>query len=195
MRVALLFLLISLPCHAARLSIGAGGGSFTGGLGDTTNKTWIGALRAAFELSPAFALEVAAFRAGHIDTVVFGSDRLELDTTLIPVTAGIRVGGRVGSWGLEPHAVAGGGVYFRSQKGRSSSSGVSVNEEAGSGRFGAFAGAGLDFPLGKVVLLGLDARFHLVDFGDEESDLGGLAQPGGRAGDYVTSTLWLSFAL
>jgi len=47
--------------------------------------------------------------------------------------------------------------------------------------------------VGERFYLGVDIRYHLVFFFDEDDDLTGLLQVGDRGGDYVTPVMTLTY--
>jgi hypothetical protein len=70
-----------------------------------------------------------------------------------------------------------------------------LNNNTSTANFGAFGGGGLEFSIYKKhIYLGIDARFHYVIWTDQNDTFSGLLQPGARSGDYVTTSVTLTYS-
>lgn len=182
------------------LGMDVGTGVFTGGLGTSNDAALNFGGRLLYFFDRTLAMEIAVHTARHTDTIRprTGGQAI-ISTSLLPITVAFRY-----SFDIKespraiavsnPYLVFGPGLYFRGYTLSSSSlTGVTVSEDTTS-NFGLLAGAGIEFELySKRVYAGLDARFHIVFFGDENDTLSGRLAQGDRAGDYVTIHATISY--
>ena len=183
------------------LGLDGGAGIFTGGLGTTTDPAGYYGLRLLYFFDRSIAIEFAGHFARHLDSITSnGTTLLNVETDLIPLTAGLRFyfDTRSSPKALSianPYLAFGPGGYIRSQTVVGGTSASATSEPAQTTSFGAYAGAGIEFLIyRKHIYLGLDARYHYILFPDEGST---NFVPGAsgvdRSGDYISLALSLSY--
>lgn len=182
------------------LGVDMGMAMFTGGLGRSTDPGFYIGGRLLYFFDRALAFEMAVHYSNHLDSIRSSSAQADIDTTMVPVTAGFRY---YFDTREAPRAIAvanpylnfGAGMYFRSQSVLSSN----VNATDGSSSsFGAYGGGGVEFLVYKKnVYLGGDLRYHFVFFPDENETFARGGQPvlqeGDRAGDFFTATINITY--
>lgn len=181
------------------IGVDLGVGIFTGGLGKTTDPGFYVGGRLLYFFDRILALEMAVHYSSHLDLIKKNDGTsADVETTLIPITAGLRYyfDTRNAPKAIaiaNPYLAFGGGMYLRNQNPLRASG---LNVEGGDGgSFGFYPGAGLEFNIyRRHIYLGADVRYHWIFFNDEEDTFSGGIEEGGRAGDYFTSTLTLTYS-
>jgi hypothetical protein len=183
-----------------QIGVDMGAGIFTGGLGQTTSPGFYFGVHVVYFFDRSLALELGAHFADHLDSIRPSTGQTaDIDTQVIPVTAGLRYyfdtkDAPKAIAAANPYLVVGIGSYFRIQTVLDNTLNVPLNN-ANTANFGAFGGGGLEFNIYKKhIFLGVDARFHYVMWTDQNDTFGGLLQPGARAGDYVTTVITLTYS-
>lgn len=179
------------------LGFDVGAGIFTGGLGSSTGPGVLAGAHLVYFFDKSLSLEVRGTFSNHLDQVRNGGGGgADIDTTLMGFTGGFRY---YFDTKAAPRAIAianpylgiGGGVFSRSQV-------VVAGAATGlvpSTNFGMYGGAGVQFMIYRNhVYLGVDLRYQMVFFNDENSTLGGIALQGDREGDYVTTAMTLTYS-
>lgn len=181
------------------LGVDIGVALFTGGLGRFIDPGFSVGGRLLYFFDRSIAFELAAHFSNHRDLVnPKAGQLLDVDVTVIPINAGFRYyfDTRNAPKAIaiaNPYLAFGGGAYILNQN-VVEQQGVSV-QNGSSTSFGGYAGAGVEFTVyRRHVYLGLDLRYHLVFFPNENAEtLGGLVTEGDRAGDYFTTGVTLTY--
>ncbi len=174
-----------------------GVGIFTGELGRTAQPGFYVGLKLLYFFDKSFALEAAGHYSQHSQIVIPDAAKvLELNVTLIPITAGFRY---YFDTKAAPKAIAianpylafGAGAYIRQQQVLQDTASVLAGGEATSSAFGGYAGGGVEFSIYRRHLyLGIDLRYHLVFFNDETQK---FFVDGDRSGDYFTGVVGITY--
>jgi len=151
-----------------------------------------------FDIS--LALEAAIHFSSHLDVVPVPGGTVDIDTNMIPITLGMRYYFVTRNAPkpiaiANPYLGAGAGAYQRSQTILSQPPGVNTSQVgAGTNSFGVYFAGGIEFPIyGKNIYMGIDLRYHLIFFGDED-DTFGVLPAGSRSGDLFTPTLTMTYS-
>jgi len=187
------------------LGFDVGAAIFTGGLGLSTDPgAYVGG-RLLYFLDRQIAFEAGAHYSNHLDIPRNSTGSADIDTTLISLKLGFRYyfdtkNAPKAIAIANPYLALGGGAYLRNQTVLGvSGSFRNADPNGNTTNFGAFGGAGLEFPFYKRHLyLGIDVRYHLVFFIDEDDRFANeTGQPaldeGARAGDYFTPCVSLTY--
>lgn len=176
-----------------------GAGIFTGGLGISAAPTIYFGIHLIYFLDTALAFEIAGHYGNHLDQVRTASGTgLDQSVDIIPIQAGFRYyfdtkAAPKAFAVANPYLNIGGGAIMRNTTVLNNTTGATVSP-TNSSSFSAYAGAGVQFDIyRKSVYLGVDLRYHLVIFPDEDSTLGGIVPAGERSGDYLTSVIALTY--
>jgi len=176
-----------------------GAGVYTGGLGRSVNPGAYFGARIIYFFDRSIAFEAAVHYSKQLDVVTSPTLNANIDTTLVPLTLGFRYYFNTKE---SPKAIAmanpylafGGGAYLREQQVLFSQPTFNVSN-ANNSQFGAYGGVGVEFAVyRKHLYLGLDLRYHLIFFFDEEDTLGNAVAPGDRSGDYFTPAITLTYS-
>lgn len=188
--------------HLGRyLMLGAavGGGIFTGGLGVSTSPGPYVAGRLIYFFDKSLALEAGFAYSFHLDQVRgLAGGGFDYDSTITGFTAGFRYYFDTKSAPkaiaiANPYLIIGGGFYLRSQV-LVATDGFPEVTDTNNSNFGGFGGGGVEFSIyRRHIYLGLDLRYHLIFFPDENETYGGKVADGERAGDYLTPAVTLTY--
>lgn len=181
------------------LGVDLGANIFTGGLGATVQPAAAFGAKLLYFFDKSLCLEASAHYSNHLDEITApGTTPLRIDTNLTQFKLGFRYYFDTKS---APRAVAvanpylafGGGVYLRNQSVINNSPGFNVDTgDATSSNFGGYAGGGVEFNIyRRHVYLGLDLRYHMVFFSDEDSNFG--VDSVNRGGDLFMSLISLTY--
>ncbi len=183
------------------IGLDLGASIFTGGLGASTSPGLLAGAHLVYFIDKAIAFEGRFSYSNHLDSPRGASNTgADIDLNVISAVGGFRYYFDTKS---APRAIAianpylafGGGVYMRSPFVVDNSSGVNTSTVIDTSAFGGYAGGGIEFLIYRQhVYLGLDLRYHMVFFPDENDTFGNLLQPGDRAGDYVTTAMTLTYS-
>lgn len=176
-----------------------GAGLFTGGLGASNDPSFYVGAKILYFFDRALAFEAAFHYASHTDTIIGSTgESVILDTVLIPLTGGFRFyfdtrdAPRAISI-ANPFLAFGAGAYLRSSDTVRQTGTLSLNNPS-NGNFGVYAGGGMEFAVyRKHIYLGLDLRYHMIFFIDENNTLDGQLQAGDRGGDYFTPVISFTY--
>ncbi len=179
------------------LGVDTGVGIFTGQMGSTAKPGFYVGVKLIYFLDKSFALEAAGHYSKHVQSVIPDAARvLELDVTLIPITAGFRY---YFDTKAAPKAIAianpflafGAGAYIREQRVLQDTAAVLDGGAATSSAFGGYGGAGVEFSIYRRHLyLSFDLRYHLIFFNDEGEK---FFTDGDRGGDYFTGVIGFTY--
>ena len=184
--------------HLGRyLMLGAdvGVGIYTGGLGTVTTPGLLVGAKLLYFFDKSIAFETAIHYTRQTKTLLLKNQSNIIDTTLIPITGAFRYYFDIKNAPkaiavANPYLVVGGGVYMRQEV---VVAGADA-EPASTSSFGGFIGGGSEFNIyRKRIYLGVDLRYHLVFFPDEEETYNGQLAPGTNAGDYFTGLLTITY--
>jgi hypothetical protein len=182
------------------LGVDMGAGIYTGGLGSTTAPGFLIGGHMVYFFDKQFAFEGRVSYSNSLDSPRgSGNTGVDIDTNLTGFTAGFRYyfDTKAAPRAIaiaNPYLAVGGGVFMRSQR-KIASVGAGTYTFTPSTNFGAYAGGGIQFAVYRNhVYLGVDLRYQMVFFPDENGTLGGLVSQGGRAGDYMTTGVSASYS-
>lgn len=188
--------------HLGRyLMFGVAGGMalFTGGLGTSAGPGPYFAGRLVYFFDKSIALEASVGYSSHLDQVRDASSAgFDYDTSITSFTAGFRYYFDTKS---APKAIAianpylsfGGGFYIRGQT-LLQQIGFPGVSDTHTNSFGGFGGAGVEFNIyRRHIYLGLDLRYHMIFFPDENETYNGKLNIGARAGDYLVPGVTLTY--
>lgn len=181
------------------LGVDVGATVFTGGLGATVQPSAAVGGKLLYFFDKSICLEASAHYSNHLDEIVVANTSpLRIDTSLTQLKLGFRYYFDTKS---APKAVAvanpylafGGGVYLRNQSVINNSPGFTVDAgSATSSNFGGYFGGGVEFNIyRRHVYLGLDLRYHMVFFSDEDSNFG--VDSVDRGGDIFMPLITLTY--
>ncbi|MBI4405626.1 MAG: outer membrane beta-barrel protein [Deltaproteobacteria bacterium] len=181
------------------IGIDFGAGLFTGGLGRSVEPGFLVGGKLVYFFDRSLAMEIGVHYSHHLDAVRgLNNFTVDIDTAMIPITFGILYYFNTQN---APKAIAianpyiglGGGAYMRRQTAATAAAGL-ANSASGT-HFGGWLAGGLEFPIyRKHIYLGIDARFHLIFFNDEDDTFNGNIEAGDRAGDYFTPAVTLTYS-
>jgi len=180
------------------VGVDLGMGVFTGGLGSSNSPGFAVGGRFIYFFDRALGLEAAVHTSSHVDAIRSTGVSADIDTSLMPVTAGVRYYFDTKSAPralalANPYVVAGAGLYIRNQTVTASTGTVSATNGA-TNNFGGFVGAGVEFLIyRRHIYLGADLRYHLVFFDDEDATFGNSLELGARSGDYFNAVISLTY--
>jgi hypothetical protein len=182
------------------IGVDMGAGIYTGGLGSTTAPGFMFGGHLIYFFDKSFAFEGRLSYSNSLDSPRgAGSTGVDIDTNLTGATAGFRyyIDTKAAPRAIaiaNPYLAVGGGVFMRSQR-RIASVGAGNYTFTPSTNFGAYAGGGIQFAVYRNhVYLGMDIRYQMVFFPDENGTLGGLVSQGGRSGDYLTTAVSATYS-
>jgi opacity protein-like surface antigen len=181
------------------LGVDLGLGTYTGGLGRSNSPGFNLGGRLIYFFDKSMALEAGVHFTRTTDNVQPSSNQtIKIETTLIPITAALRYyfdtkNAPKAIAVANPYLVGGGGMYIRNQNVVAQNP-VVLDDDASSNNFGALFGAGFEFAIyRRHIYMGADFRYHMVFFGDEDQDFGGILEPGERGGDFFSSLLTITY--
>jgi len=169
------------------LGLDFGLGSFTGGLGQTTEPAFYAGAHLVYFFDKSLAFEGRGGYIRHTDSLSTNSDI----NTLIPITFGFRFYPDIKN---APRAIAlanpylglGGGMYLRTTENASGFSESTNNT-------GFYFGGGMEFLIyRRHIYLGADFRYHAVYFDNEGSAAG--PNPDANSGNYFTTALSITYS-
>lgn len=175
-----------------------GVGIFTGGLGSTIEPGPYFGGHVVYFFDRQLAFEVSGHFGTHLDQIrPDATSGADIDTQLVTFHGGFRYyfDTRNAPKAIaiaNPYLAFGGGLYMRSQTVVDSKGFTPAVEDATA--FGGYAGGGVEFSIyRRHIYLGLDLRYHLIFFPDEDSTLGKPALAGTRGGDYFTTAATITY--
>lgn len=176
------------------LGLDIGAGIFTGGLQVSTAPSVMFGARLTYFFTPQVAIELSAGTGSFLDQILTTNEVIDVDTKIIPITLGLRY--YIGNpsdktiQAVNPYIGIGGGNYIRQQRVLTST----TIQGGDNSQTGAWGSLGLELPISKrKIFLGLDLRYHLIFFIDEDDDLNGLVAVGDRAGDLFVPSVTFSY--
>lgn len=182
------------------IGIDLGAAIFTGGLGASTSPGLLVGGHLVYFFDKAIAFEGRFSYSNHLDSPRgAGNTGADIDLNMLSAVGGFRYYFDTKS---APRAIAianpylafGGGVYMRSPVVIDNSGGVNTASVIDDTAFGGYGGGGIEFLIYRQhIYLGLDLRYHMVFFPNENDTLGNLLQVGDRGGDYFTTSLTLTY--
>lgn len=178
--------------------VDGGAGIFTGGLGTSAGAGMMLGARLLYFFDKSLAIEGRFHFSQHLDVIIGQSQNADRDVQMMSFGGGFRFYFDTKSAPraiaiANPYLAAGAGVYMRNQAMISGTMPLPAFESDSS--FGGFAGGGIEFLIyRKHVYLGVDIRYHLVFFSDENDTLSGQVFDGDRAGDYLNTLVTLTYS-
>ncbi len=178
------------------LGLDLGAAIFTSGLGASTSPGLLAGAHLVYFFDKSIAFEGRFSYSNHLDVPQSASGSAEIDVNMIAAIAGFRY---YFDTKAAPRAIAianpylafGGGVYMRSPFIVASTLPISVQDDSS---FGGYGGGGIEFLIYRQhIYLGLDLRYHMVFFPNENDTLNNSVQVGDRAGDYFTTSLSITY--
>ncbi len=177
------------------LGVDLGLGLYTGGLGKITTPGFLVGGKLLYFFDKSIAFEGAIHYTRQTKTLTIGTVDNIIDTTLVPITAGFRYYFETKNAPkaiavANPYLAAGGGVYMRSETVLAGTDAAPASTNS----FGGYLGGGAEFNIyRKHIYLGVDIRYHLVFFPDEDDTYDDQVEPGTNSGDYFSTLLTLTF--
>ncbi len=177
------------------MGLDVGAGVFTGGLGASAGAGMQFGARVLYFFDRSIAFEGRIHYSNHLDVTPVNGSSYDLETNLIEAAVGFRYYFDTKS---APRAIAianpylgfGAGLYSRDQIVVRAATGFPEPEPSSS--FGGNAGGGVEFLVyRKHIYVGLDLRYHMIFFPDENLSWNGAV--GGRAGDYFTTLFTVTY--
>lgn len=168
------------------LGVDFGLGSYTGGLGQSYESSFLAGAHLVYFFDKSLAFEARGSYLRHLST-----DVNQPSTILIPINFGFRFYPDIKNAPrpialANPYLALGGGLYIRQSESNTPGLETSTNN------MGAYFGGGLQFLIyRRHIYLGTDLRYHLVYFNDESA--GTPANPDAGSGNYFSSTFSITY--
>lgn len=175
-----------------------GMGIYTGGLGATINPNYFVGGYINYFFDKYISFEFFGGYSDALDQIRFSGGGANIDTQMTVVSIG-------GRYYFDPESLPkaialanpfiglGGGLYIRNQNVLENQFVQGLNSNTTTS-FGAYGTVGFEFNIYlRHIYLGLQARYNLVFFPDENQTYGNTLAPGSRAGDYFTPLFSLAY--
>jgi len=169
------------------LGLDFGLGSFTGGLGQTTEAAFYAGAHLVYFFDKSLAFEGRGAYIRHMDSLNINSDI----NTLIPINFGFRFYPDIKNAPraialANPYLALGGGMYLRTIENATGFSESTNNT-------GFYFGGGMEFLIyRRHIYLGADFRYHAVYFDNEGSAPG--SDPDANSGNYFSTVVSITYS-